>query len=90
MNKSDIARHVAGETGLNRADAEAAVNSMLSCIAGSLARNEAVSLVGFGTFTPRRRPARTARNPRTGESISVAASTTAAFKPGKALKDALN
>ena len=90
MNKSDIIRHVAGETGLTRSAAETAVDSVLSCIAGSLARDEAVSLLGFGTFTARRRPARTARNPRTGESMPVAASTTAAFKPGKALRDALN
>ena len=90
MNKSDIVRHVAGETGLTGSAAEAAVNSMLSGIAASLARGEAVTLLGFGTLAARRRPARTARNPRTGESIPVAASTTAAFKPGKALRDALN
>ncbi len=90
MNKSDVIRHVAGETGLTRPEAEAAVNAMLSCISGALARNEAVNLIGFGTFAARRRPARTARNPRTGESVAVAASTTAAFRPGRALKAALN
>ncbi len=90
MNKSDLVRHVAGETGMNRSAAEAAVNAMLSGIAGSLVRGEPVSLLGFGTFTARHRPARTARNPRTGGTVSVAASTTAAFKPGKTLKDALN
>ena len=90
MNKSDLARHVAGETGMSRAAAEAAVNAMLSGIAGSLVRDEPVSLLGFGTFSARRRPARTARNPRTGETIPVAASSTAAFKPGKSLKDTLN
>lgn len=90
MNKSDIVRHVASETGLARPAAEAAVNSMLSCIADSLARDEAVALLGFGTFSARRRPARTARNPRTGESIAVPASTAAAFKPGKSLRDAMN
>ena len=90
MNKSDIVRHVAGETGMSRSAAEAAVNSMLSGIAGSLAREEAVSLLGFGTFAAKRRPARTARNPRTGETVPVAASTTAVFKPGKALRDAVN
>ena len=90
MNKSDLAQHVAGETGMSRSAAEAAVNAMLSGIAGSLARDEPVSLLGFGTFAARHRPARTARNPRTGGTVAVAASTTAAFKPGKTLKDALN
>ena len=90
MNKSDLARHVAGETGMNRSAAEAAVNAVLSSIAESLARDEPVGLLGFGTFAARHRPARTARNPRTGGTVSVAASTTAAFKPGKTLKDALN
>ena len=90
MNKSDLVRYVAGETGMSRSAAEAAVNAVLSGIAGSLARGEPVSLLGFGTFAARHRPARIARNPRTGETVSVAASTTAAFKPGKPLKDALN
>ncbi len=90
MNKSDLVRHVADETGMSRSAAEAAVNAVLSGIAGSLARDEPVSLPGFGTFAARHRPARTARNPRTGETIPVAASTTAAFKPGKSLKGTLN
>ena len=90
MNKSELVGHVASETGLSKSAAEAAVNSMLSGISGSLARNETVSLFGFGTFSARHRPARTARNPGTGETISVPASTVAAFKPGKSLKDAVN
>ncbi len=90
MNKGDLVRHVAGETGMSRAAAGAAVDAVLSGIAGSLARGEPVGLPGFGTFAARHRPARSARNPRTGETIAVAASTTAAFRPGKALRDALN
>ena len=90
MNKPDLVRHVAGETGMSRSTAEAAVDAMLSGIAGSLARDEPVGLFGFGTFAARHRPARTARNPRTGETIPVAASTTAVFRPGKSLRDALN
>ena len=90
MNKADLVRHVAGETGMSRAAAGAAVNAVLSGISGSLARGEPVGLPGFGTFSARHRPARTARNPRTGETIPVAASTTAAFKPGRLLKDAVN
>ena len=90
MNKSDLVRHVAGETGMSRSAAEAAVNSMLSGIVGSLAREEPVRLLRFGTFAARRRAARTARNPRTGGTVSVAAFTTAAFRPGKPLRAALN
>lgn len=90
MNKGDLVRHVAGETGMSRAAAGAAVDAVLSGIAGSLVRGEPVGLPGFGAFAARHRPARSARNPRTGETIAVAASTTAAFRPGKALRDALN
>ena len=70
--------------------AEAAVNAMLSGIAASLARGEAVSLLGFGSFGTRNRPARTGRNPRTGETLEIAASTVATFKAGKPLRDAVN
>lgn len=90
MNKSDLARHVAEETGMTRSGAEAAVTSMLSGIAGSLARREAVNLSGFGTFGTKRRPARTGRNPRTGETLDISASTVATFKAGKPLRDAVN
>lgn len=90
MDKGDLVRHVAGETGMSRAAAGAAVDAVLSGIAGSLARGEPVGLPGFGTFAARHRPARSARDPRTGETIAVAASATAAFRPGKALRDALN
>ena len=90
MNKSDLVGHVAGETGLTGPAAEAAVNPMLSGIAGSLARGEAVSLPGFGTFGTRSRPARTGRNPGTGESLEISASTVATFKADKRLRDAVN
>ena len=90
MNKSDLVRRIVGETGLTRPDAEAAVNSMLPGIAASLARGEAVSLSGFGTFGTRRRPACTGRNPRTGETLEIVASTAATFKAGKPLRDAVN
>ena len=63
---------------------------MLSGIAGSLARREAVTPPSFGAFATRDRPARTGRNPRTGETVQVAASTVPAFKPGKPLRDTVN
>ena len=90
MNKTDLVRHVAGETGMTRAEAGNAVDAMLSGVAGSLTRREAVTLPGFGTFLTRDRPARTGRNPRTGEEVQIAAATAPAFKPGKALRDAVN
>ena len=90
MNKSDLVRHVAGETGLTRPAAEAAVNAMLSGIAGSLARGEAGSPLGFGTFATRSRPAPTGCNPRTGESLPISASAVATFKAGSRLRDAVN
>lgn len=63
---------------------------MLSGIAGSLARREAVTPSGFGAFASRDRPARTGRNPRTGKTVQIPASTVQAFKPGKPLRDTAN
>ena len=90
MNKSELVRHVAEEAGMTRAAAGNAVDAVLSGVAGSLTRGEAVTLPGFGTFLTRDRPARAGRNPRTGEELEIAASTVPAFKPGKALRDAVN
>lgn len=90
MNRSDLVRHVAGETGMTGSAAEAAVSAMLSGIAGSLARGEAVRLPAFGTFGTRSRPARMGRNPATGESMEIAASTAPTFKAGKAMRNAAN
>ena len=90
MNQSQLVRHVAEETGMTGSAAGAAVKSVLSGVAGSLARGEAVSLPGFGTFGTRSRPARTGRNPGTGESMEIAASTVPTFKAGKPLRDTVN
>lgn len=90
MNKPDLVRHVAEETGTTRAAAEAAVNAMLNGISRSLEKGDSVRLPGFGVFETRRRPARTGRNPRTGGIVQIAASTVPAFKAGKTLKDAVN
>lgn len=90
MNRSDLVRHVAEETGMTKSAAAAAVISMLAGIGGSLARGEAVSLPGFGSFGTRSRPARIGRNPRTGESLEISASIVVTFKVGKPLRDAVN
>jgi DNA-binding protein HU-beta len=90
MNKTEFVEMVADAAQLNRAEAGRAVEAVLSAITKALKKGETLTLVGFGTFTVRDRAAREARNPRTGETIQVAAAKTPAFKPGKALKDALN
>ena len=90
MNKTELASRVASRASLSRAEADRAVDSMLSAIGEALANGESVRIAGFGTFSTRARPARQARNPRTGERIAVAASKAPAFKAGKALRDAVN
>jgi len=90
MNKSDLIDAIADSAGLSKADAGRALDGVVDAITGALKGGNAVSLVGFGTFSVRDRAARTGRNPRTGESIKIAASKNPAFKAGKALKDAVN
>jgi DNA-binding protein HU-beta len=65
-------------------------SEFISAVADVLKRGDSVSLVGFGTFEVRERQARTGRNPRTGETMTIAASKAPSFKAGKALKDAVN
>ncbi len=90
MNKTELTDAVAESTGLTKADASRAVDSVLGTISGTLAKGDQVGIVGFGTFLVRQRAARTGRNPQTGAEIQIAAATVPAFKPGKALKDAVN
>jgi DNA-binding protein HU-beta len=89
MNKADLINHVADAAGLSRTAAGAAVEAVVGGVTSALANGDSVSLVGFGTFSVVDRAARTARNPRTGESIEVGASRAPKFKAGKALKDAV-
>lgn len=90
MNKGDLVDAVAAEAGLSKADATRAVESLLAAITQALKAGKQVSLVGFGTFTVKKRAARTGRNPRTGEAIEIRASKVPGFRAGKALKDAVN
>ncbi len=90
MNKNDLVEAVASEASLSKADAGRAVDAVVAAITSALKRGDSVSLIGFGTFDVRARAARTGRNPRTGEEISIGASKNPAFKAGKALKDAVN
>lgn len=87
MNKADLVNKVADKTGLKKKDAELAVNSMFECIEEALASGEKVQIIGFGTFETRSRSARSGRNPQTGETIEIPASTVPAFKPGNKLKE---
>lgn len=90
MNKSDLINALADEAGLSKSDATDAVEGLVTCVTNALKAGDQVSLVGFGTFQVKRRAARQGRNPRTGETIQIAASNVPGFKAGKALKDAVN
>ena len=90
MNKSELIDQIADSSDISKASAGRALDAMLDAITGSLKDGESVSLVGFGTFLVRERAARTGRNPQTGATIQISAAKVPAFKPGKALKDALN
>ena len=90
VNKTELVDVIAQKADISKASAARALDAALEGIAGALAAGENVGLVGFGTFGVKSRPARQGRNPKTGEAMSIAASRTPGFKPGKALRDALN
>ncbi len=90
MNKSELIEKMAQSADMTKADAERALNSLISTVTEELANGGDVSLVGFGTFKVNERAARTGRNPQTGETIQIAAAKVPAFKAGKAIKDAVN
>ena len=90
MNKADLVDAVASSANLTKSDAANAVDAVFDAITGALKDGNAVSLIGFGTFSTSKRAARTGRNPRTGETINIPASNVAKFKAGKGLKDAVN
>ncbi|OCC24920.1 DNA-binding protein HU [Croceicoccus estronivorus] len=90
MNKNDLISAVADSSGLSRGDATKAVEGVFDSITSALAKGDEVRLVGFGTFSTAKRKASTGRNPRTGEAMTIKASTQPKFKAGKGLKDAVN
>ena len=89
MNKSELSSQVADQASLSKAQAGQVVDAVFSAIANALARDESVAIPGFGTFSTKTREARQGRNPRTGESIAIAASKAPSFKAGKTLRDAM-
>jgi len=89
MNKSELIDSIADQAGLSKADAGRALDAVVASISKALKKGDTVSLVGFGTFSVKKRAARTGRNPATGETINIKASKTPAFKAGKGFKDAI-
>ena len=90
MTKVELIAAVANEANLTKKDAEQAVNTALNAITEALKNGEKVTLVGFGTFEVRERPARKGRNPQTGAEVKIPARTVPKFTAGKGLKDAVN
>ena len=89
MNKADIIDRVHGVLGSTKADADRVVACVIDSIVNALKNGDEVSVAGLGIFSTKARPAREGRNPRTGETIRIAATRTAKFRPAKALKDAV-
>jgi len=90
MNKQELIAQVANLSGLAKGDAGRAVEAVFDTISASLKKGDEVRLVGFGIFAVSKRKASTGRNPRTGEPMTIKASTQPKFKAGKLLKDSLN
>jgi DNA-binding protein HU-beta len=90
MNKSELIDAMADSADISKAAAGRALDGLIDAITKAVKNNDSVSIVGFGTFLLRERAARTGRNPKTGNTIEIAASKAPAFKAGKAFKDAVN
>ena len=90
LNKSEMIDHIAKQADISKAAATRALEAMTGAVKTTLKKGGSVSLVGFGTFAVGERAARTGRNPQTGASIKIKAAKVPKFRPGKALKDALN
>ena len=93
MNKSDLVDALADRTGMTKADSSRCIDALFDTddgiIASALVKQKRVQITGFGTFESKKRKARTGRNPRTGETIKIAATRTPSFRAGKGLKDAV-
>ncbi|MBQ8193143.1 MAG: HU family DNA-binding protein [Bacilli bacterium] len=90
MTKAELVEFIAEKADLTKADAGRALEAMMEGVTTGLKKEGKVTLVGFGTFTAKRREARTGRNPQTGETVEIAARVVPGFKAGNKLKDALN
>jgi DNA-binding protein HU-beta len=90
VNKTELIDHIAEQADISKAEATRALEAVVGAVEATLKEGGSVSLVGFGTFAVGKRAARTGRNPRTGDAIKIDAANVPKFRPGKALKDALN
>ena len=90
MNKSDLIEHIAKVAEVSKSAAERAVDALVVAVKSTLRKGDSVTLAGFGSFHVAKRAARVGRNPRTGAEIRISAARVAKFRPGKALKDAIN
>ncbi len=90
MNKSDLVDAIATSADISKAAAGRALEGMIEAVKTALKNDEEVSLVGFGSFSVGKRAARTGRNPRTGDAITIKAAKVPKFRAGKGLKDAVN
>ena len=90
MNKSELIAAIAEHANLTKTDAGRGLDALIKTIETTLKSGDAITLVGFGTFDVKDRAERTGRNPQTGQEITIAAAKVPSFKPGKALKDAVN
>lgn len=90
MNKNELVASIAEKTALKKSEVEKVLKAFTDTVAEELKKGEKIQLVGFGTFEVAERPAREGRNPRTGETMKIAASKAPKFKAGKALKDSVN
>lgn len=90
MNKTQLIDQISKETGLTKKDSQNALEATISAVTKTLKKGQPVQLVGFGTFKVSKRKARTGRNPQTNEPIKIKACKAPTFRPGKALKEAVN
>lgn len=90
MNKTELIEHISTKADLSKADAGRALEAFIGAVKTTLKKKGSVTLVGFGTFAVSERAARVGRNPRTGEAIKIKKAKVPKFRPGKALKDAVN
>ena len=90
MSKTELVEFIAAKAGLTKADAQRALEAPIEGVTAGLKKDGKVSLVGFGTFVAKKRPAREGINPATKETIKIPAKVAATFKAGSKLKDALN
>jgi len=90
MNKTELVNAIAEQANLTKADAGRFLDAFTKTVESTLASGDSITLVGFGSFAIKDRPARTGRNPQTGKEIEIAAAKIPSFKPGKTLKDAVN